>query len=116
LNVLFNFTENKKHGKVLILNKKIPLQFPEAGIFGAVEKTRTSTRLLGQRPQRCASTNSATTAKSHRKQTWQLRGCPFDGAEIANSWAVGKYQYTLILHIYDKTGYFLLYVITKDRN
>ena len=30
---------------------------------GAVEKTRTSTRLLPQRPQRCASTNSATTAR-----------------------------------------------------
>ena len=29
---------------------------------GAVEKTRTSTRFPGQRPQRCASTNSATTA------------------------------------------------------
>ncbi len=31
---------------------------------GAVEKTRTSTRVTGQRPQRCASTNSATTAKT----------------------------------------------------
>jgi len=30
---------------------------------GAVEKTRTSTPFLGQRPQRCASTNSATTAR-----------------------------------------------------
>ena len=34
------------------------------GLFGAVEKTRTSTGFRPQRPQRCASTNSATTAKS----------------------------------------------------
>src|SRR5690606_30248562 len=33
-----------------------------AGKFGAVEKTRTSTPVKEQRPQRCASTNSATTA------------------------------------------------------
>ena len=32
--------------------------------FGAVEKTRTSTGVTPQRPQRCASTNSATTALS----------------------------------------------------
>ncbi len=32
--------------------------------FGAVEKTRTSTGITPQRPQRCASTNSATTAFS----------------------------------------------------
>jgi len=32
------------------------------GLFGAVEKTRTSTGFRPQRPQRCASTNSATTA------------------------------------------------------
>ncbi len=31
---------------------------------GAVEKTRTSTGFTPQRPQRCASTNSATTACS----------------------------------------------------
>lgn len=31
--------------------------------FGAVEKTRTSTGVTPQRPQRCASTNSATTAR-----------------------------------------------------
>jgi site-specific DNA recombinase len=31
--------------------------------YGAVEKTRTSTGFTPQRPQRCASTNSATTAK-----------------------------------------------------
>ena len=30
--------------------------------YGAVEKTRTSTGVTPQRPQRCASTNSATTA------------------------------------------------------
>ena len=29
---------------------------------GAAEKTRTSTHVTGQRPQRCASTNSATAA------------------------------------------------------
>ena len=33
-------------------------------LIGAVEKTRTSTGFRPQRPQRCASTNSATTAKS----------------------------------------------------
>ena len=32
-------------------------------IFGAVEKTRTSTGFRPQRPQRCASTNSATAAR-----------------------------------------------------
>ena len=32
---------------------------------GAVEKTRTSTPVKEQRPQRCASTNSATTARSN---------------------------------------------------
>ena len=32
-------------------------------LYGAVEKTRTSTPVKEQRPQRCASTNSATTAK-----------------------------------------------------
>ena len=33
-----------------------------SGKIGAVEKTRTSTGVTPQRPQRCASTNSATTA------------------------------------------------------
>src|SRR6516164_9535092 len=33
------------------------------GLAGAVEKTRTSTEFPPQRPQRCASTNSATTAR-----------------------------------------------------
>ncbi len=32
-------------------------------MIGAVEKTRTSTGVTPQRPQRCASTNSATTAR-----------------------------------------------------
>ena len=32
-------------------------------VFGAVEKTRTSTGVSPQRPQRCASTNSATAAR-----------------------------------------------------
>ena len=41
---------------------------PQLGC-GAVEKTRTSTRVTGQRPQRCASTNSATTAKTRRPKT-----------------------------------------------
>ena len=36
----------------------------EGLFFGAVEKTRTSTPVKEQRPQRCASTNSATTARS----------------------------------------------------
>ncbi len=31
--------------------------------FGAAEKTRTSTPVKEQRPQRCASTNSATAAR-----------------------------------------------------
>ena len=33
---------------------------------GAAEKTRTSTHVTGQRPQRCASTNSATAALEER--------------------------------------------------
>ena len=35
---------------------------PCSSYNGAVEKTRTSTLVTEQRPQRCASTNSATTA------------------------------------------------------
>ena len=39
----------------------------EQGVcFGAAEKTRTSTRVTGQRPQRCASTSSATAAQKVR--------------------------------------------------
>jgi hypothetical protein len=37
-----------------------------SGLSGAVEKTRTSTGFRPQRPQRCASTSSATTASSTR--------------------------------------------------
>ena len=37
------------------------------GLLGAVEKTRTSTGVSPQRPQRCASTSSATTAPSRTK-------------------------------------------------
>src|ERR1700732_2224161 len=44
---------------------------------GAVEKTRTSTEFPPQRPQRCASTNSATTA---RRETSHLGW----GASLAN--------------------------------
>ena len=40
-----------------------PVERLEQGGDGAVEKTRTSTPFPGQRPQRCASTNSATTAR-----------------------------------------------------
>src|SRR5579875_739516 len=36
---------------------------PDLAWIGAVEKTRTSTEFPPQRPQRCASTNSATTAR-----------------------------------------------------
>ena len=46
---------------------------------GAVEKTRTSTPFPGQRPQRCASTNSATTARGTAATIRRPRG-----AEIAN--------------------------------
>ena len=38
-----------------------------AASIGAVEKTRTSTEFPPQRPQRCASTNSATTARQGRR-------------------------------------------------
>ena len=38
---------------------------------GAVEKTRTSTGFLPQRPQRCASTSSATTAYSVVLYYWR---------------------------------------------
>ncbi len=41
---------------------------------GAVEKTRTSTPFPGQRPQRCASTNSATTA-CRRRRCRPIAGC-----------------------------------------
>ena len=42
---------------------------------GAVEKTRTSTGFRPQRPQRCASTSSATTALV-KKQRTGIGGCP----------------------------------------
>ena len=43
-------------------------------VNGAAKKTRTSTGFRPQRPQRCASTSSATTAKSTRAQERPLRG------------------------------------------
>ena len=46
-------------GAFLTLRRKI-------GNVGAAEKTRTSTHVTGQRPQRCASTNSATAALEER--------------------------------------------------
>ncbi len=42
---------------------KLPEQYRHIGLLGAVEKTRTSTAFRPQRPQRCASTSSATTAR-----------------------------------------------------
>ena len=46
-----------------------------AKMSGAVEKTRTSTAFRPQRPQRCASTSSATTARDCRREVrrWQER-------------------------------------------
>jgi hypothetical protein len=44
------------------------------GLLGAVEKTRTSTGVSPQRPQRCASTSSATTAPSRTKVGKSLCG------------------------------------------
>ena len=41
---------------------RVPHWGSVSGLFGAVEKTRTSTGFRPQRPQRCASTSSATTA------------------------------------------------------
>ena len=54
---------------------------------GAVEKTRTSTAFRPQRPQRCASTSSATTArheKSRRQMSRHWQGAaPSKGSEAA---------------------------------
>ena len=44
--------------------RKLSFSSNKLRLFGAVEKTRTSTGFRPQRPQRCASTSSATTAKS----------------------------------------------------
>lgn len=44
--------------------------------IGAVEKTRTSTAFRPQRPQRCASTSSATTARAN------TAGCPAAGRRV----------------------------------
>ena len=44
------------------LYNTVPAADAERIKYGAVEKTRTSTGVTPQRPQRCASTNSATTA------------------------------------------------------
>ena len=48
------------------------LRFQSGG--GAVEKTRTSTGFPPQRPQRCASTNSATTACRHPRGRFRAPG------------------------------------------
>src|SRR5207248_11570095 len=49
-----------------LLSRIIPIVQPRTRKDGAVEKTRTSTAFRPQRPQRCASTSSATTAR-HKK-------------------------------------------------
>ena len=45
-----------------LLSANLSIWFYCIFVIGAVEKTRTSTPVKEQRPQRCASTNSATTA------------------------------------------------------
>src|SRR3546814_3532313 len=54
------------------------------GLFGAVEKTRTSTAFRPQRPQRCASTSSATTA--HKR----LPGKPASGRPVPLAKRIGQ--------------------------
>ena len=46
------------------------------GLSGAVKKTRTSTAFRPQRPQRCASTNSAMTARPDRQERALSTGYP----------------------------------------
>ena len=55
-------------------SRECPARGRYSGLPGAVEKTRTSTGFRPQRPQRCASTNSATTAKSVRFETIEPGG------------------------------------------
>ena len=52
---------------------RCPFRGSYSGLSGAVEKTRTSTGFRPQRPQRCASTNSATTAHRNRAQPFEKR-------------------------------------------
>src|SRR3546814_8325549 len=54
------------------------------GLFGAVEKTRTSTAFRPQRPQRCASTSSATTA--HKR----MPGKPASGRPVPLAKRIGQ--------------------------
>ena len=44
------------------VSRTIGQNYNHSDCYGAVEKTRTSTGVTPQRPQRCASTNSATAA------------------------------------------------------
>jgi hypothetical protein len=65
---IHNHLESKKDLKWVSIGKK----------FGAAEKTRTSTPVKEQRPQRCASTNSATAALPKRgpwiaKRYWNVK-------------------------------------------
>lgn len=77
-------------------------------IYGAAKKTRTSTGFLPQRPQRCASTSSATTAPSRSKAlagpreqeraTSNRREPPqalcLSRAAIGSSWASSRFRQT----------------------
>ena len=60
---------------------------------GAVEKTRTSTAFRPQRPQRCASTSSATTARHEMSRLWDAAGTgkarPLAKAPRAAQWRIG---------------------------
>src|SRR3546814_13953580 len=56
------------------------------GLFGAVEKTRTSTAFRQQRPQRCASTSSATTAPK------SLPGNPASGRPVPLTKRMGQHN------------------------
>ena len=63
------------------------------GLFGAVEKTRTSTGVSPQRPQRCASTSSATTALKSGGACASLRGRSgplAKGSVLRKQWFAGR--------------------------
>ena len=79
-------------------NLSTPTRKGQRRQYGAVEKTRTSTPFPGQRPQRCASTNSATTARSPRageiaNDSGGFKGCGkrlCAGARVADQPRAGR--------------------------
>ena len=59
--ICYTFISHYLSHQLPVSHKMLTVQLVRVG-NGAAEKTRTSTGVIPQRPQRCASTNSATAA------------------------------------------------------